>query len=130
MNENMKDAIKIPIWAFLHIFIKEVCMMERNNNSSPNAANPAIMNKLRTSPPIVLTFANLSIISVADSCISFIISSSPFNASGSCNPAFHSLRTALNGIMTYMSAMPIPIHKSVVFFNPNDANGLSFTNMA
>ena len=130
MNENIAEAMRIPTWAFLHIFIKEVCIMDLKSNSSPIAAKPAIIKRLSMRPPIVSTLTNFSIIAVADSCICFIICSSALRDSGSVKPAFHSAKMLLRGMIAKIIAVPIRNHKIFEFFNPNALTGFSFTKNA
>ena len=130
MNENIAEAMRMPMCAFLQIFIKEVCIIDLKSSSSPRAANPAIIKRLRIRPPMVSTLTNFSIISVAASCICFIRDSILLMDSGSVKLAFHSAMTLLKGMMAKIIAMPIRIHKVLDFFNPNALIGFSLTKNA
>lgn len=130
MNEKIAEAMRIPTWAFLQIFIKEVCIIDLKSNSSPSAAKPAIIKRLSIRPPIVSTLTNFSIIADADSCISFIICSNALRDSGSFKPAFHSAKMLLRGMMAKIIAVPMRSHKILAFFNPNALTGFSLTKNA
>ena len=130
MIEKIADAMMIPMCAFLHIFIKEVCIMERKSSSSPNAAKPAIMNKFNIRPPMLVTLTNLSIISVARSCISCSNLSKSVIESGNFMLAFHSANTELRGKIAYIIATPKNSHVIVVLLNPSALKGFSFMSKA
>ena len=130
MNENIAEAMRIPMWAFLQIFISEVCIIDLKSSSSPKAAKPAIINRLSMRPPMVSTLTNFSIISVADSCICFIKYSNLLIESGSVKLAFHSEMMLLKGMMAKIIAVPIRSHKMLDSFNPNALTGSFFTKNA
>ena len=130
MNENIAEAMRIPTWAFLQIFIKEVCIIDLKRSSSPIAANPAIIKRLSMRPPIVSTLTNFSIIAVADSCICFIKDSILLIESGSVKLAFHSAKMLLSGMIAKIIAVPMRNHKILEFFNPKALTGFSLTKNA
>lgn len=127
MNEKMADVIIMPIWAFLQILIKNGCNNERNNSSSPIAANPAIIMRFIISPPILSTFNIVSVTRVACSCNDFIISSIALIDSGSLRLAFHSANMLLRGIIAYTITKEIIKIYIDDLLNPKDFIGLAFT---